>query len=311
MLRRLQPHSIAQKRVLFLSASAGAGHVRAAHALLAYARQAEPGIDAVHLDALDLVKPHLRKTYSRLYLSLVRRAPSLWSQLYRLTNEARPAGWPNRVRRRVEAHASQGLIREIAAQSPDVIVCAHFLPAELLSAQAAAGQLDCPVWVQVTDFDLHRMWVHPNLSGYLAPNEEVAFRMRGHGIAAESIHVTGIPIMPAFAQRHDRDVCAREIGLDPANFTLLLMGGGAGVGGLCAIAEQLLELSSTLQLIVVAGKNEAELAGLAYGRRSACRAARLSGTAGASRDRCCRCCTGVTGWSHSAIKVAATQLSFL
>ena len=236
--------------------------MRAAEALRAYACEAERGIAAVHLDALDFVKPHLRKAYSRVYLSLVRRAPSLWNQLYRLTNEARPGGWPERMRRRVEANGSQRLLRKIAALEPDVIVCTHFLPAELLSQQVAAGTLACPVWVQVTDFDLHRMWVHPNIAGYLAPCEEVAYRMRGHGIAADTIHVTGIPIMPAFARPLDRADCARELGLDPSRTTVLLMGGGAGLGGLCGIAQQLLAVSSTLQLIVVAGKNATELAAL-------------------------------------------------
>jgi processive 1,2-diacylglycerol beta-glucosyltransferase len=53
--------TMAQRKVLFLSASAGAGHVRAAQALQAYACAADPGIDAVHLDTLEFVKPHLRK----------------------------------------------------------------------------------------------------------------------------------------------------------------------------------------------------------------------------------------------------------
>lgn len=253
---------MAQRKILLLSTSAGAGHVRAAEALRAYACEADKEIEAIHLDALGFVKPHLRKVYSDLYLSLVRRAPSLWNQVYQMTNEASPGGWPEGLRRRVEASASQDLIRKVAAIAPDIVVCTHFLPAELMSQQIAAGLLDCPVWVQVTDFDLHRMWVHPHMAGYLAPNEEVAFRMRDRGIAADSIHVTGIPIMPAFSQPLVRDDCAREIGLDPANFTLLLMGGGAGLGGLSAIAQQLLELTANLQLIVMAGRNAAELAAL-------------------------------------------------
>lgn len=253
---------MAQKKILFLSASAGAGHMRAAEALRAYALEADSSIEAIHLDALAFARPHLRTVYAGAYLSLVRRAPSLWSHLYRLTNEASPGGWPERVRRRIEASASQGLIREIAAIAPDIIVCTHFLPAELLSQQIAAGRLDCPVWVQVTDFDLHRMWVHPNLTGYFAPNREVAFLMRGRGIPAEAIHVTGIPIMPSFSLPQDRAVCAYELGIDPSRFTVLLMGGGAGLGGLTAMAQQMLCVDADLQLIAMAGKNAEELAGL-------------------------------------------------
>jgi processive 1,2-diacylglycerol beta-glucosyltransferase len=123
-------------------------------------------------------------------------------------------------------------------------------------------RLDCPVWVQVTDFDLHRMWVHTHMAGYFAANDEVAFLMRAQGIDAQSIHVTGIPIMPAFAAPPDRAECAREFGLDPRRTTFLLMGGGAGLGSLDAIAERLLRLEHDFQLIVLAGKNAAALAAL-------------------------------------------------
>jgi len=100
------------------------------------------------------------------------------------------------------------------------------------------------------------------MAGYFAPNEEVAFRMRDQGIAVEAIHVTGIPIMAAFSQQLDRIVCARELGIDPRVVTLLLMGGGAGLGSLNAGAEHLLRLQGNFQLIVLAGKNLAALTAL-------------------------------------------------
>jgi processive 1,2-diacylglycerol beta-glucosyltransferase len=120
-------------------------------------------------------------------------------------------------------------------------------------------RLAVPVWVQVTDFDLHRMWVIPHMAGYFAGNEEVAFRMRAAGIEASRVHVAGIPIMRVFAQTHDRAACAHELGLDPTRRTLLLMGGGAGVGQLTEVARTLLALPGDFQLIVLAGKNAGAL----------------------------------------------------
>jgi processive 1,2-diacylglycerol beta-glucosyltransferase len=215
--------------------------------------------DAIHLDAMAFVTPRLRKVYTDLYILLIKRAPGLWRHVYRLSNEARPYGWVNRLRRWIERRDSRQLVREIAALAPDVVICTHFQPAEILSQQIAAGALACPVWVQVTDFDLHRMWIHPHIAGYFAANDEVAFRMRSQGVPPHRIHITGIPIMSAFAVPLDRGECARAIGLDPALMTFLLMGGGAGLGGLCAVAERLLAIPGNFQLIVLAGKNVAEL----------------------------------------------------
>ncbi|RJG16648.1 MGDG synthase family glycosyltransferase [Massilia cavernae] len=152
--------------------------------------------------------------------------------------------------------------REIAHSSPDLIVCTHFLPADLLSHLITVGAVRCPVWVQVTDFDLHRMWVHQHMAGYFAPNEEVAFRLRQHGVPPDRIHVTGIPIMPAFSDHIDKAGCARELGLSPNRKTILLMGGGAGFGTVTQIAEHLLRAPGDFQIIAMAGRDDAVLASL-------------------------------------------------
>jgi processive 1,2-diacylglycerol beta-glucosyltransferase len=253
--------SMGAKKILLLSVPAGAGHTRVAEAIRAYAA-GQDELEVTHLDATAFATARLRTAYTGLYLYLVRHAPGLWARLYRLTNLARPDGALHRLRRRVERHESRALVAKIAAIQPDIVVCTHFLPAELLSHEIAAGRLACALWVQVTDFDLHRMWLHPHVTGYFAPNEEVAFRMRAQGIPAQVVHVSGIPTMPAFACLPDRVACARALGLDPARMTFLLMGGGAGLGGLSRVAQVLLALPGDFQLIVLAGKNAEELAAL-------------------------------------------------
>lgn len=252
------------QKILLLSVSAGAGHMRAAEAIRCWA--SAPEVIAHHLDVMDFVTPVLRKIYTDFHISLVSRAPTLWGYLYQVTNRAPSDGWMQRARRWIERQNARRLLKEIVAFDADIIICTHFLPAEILSTLIARGELDKPVWVQVTDFDLHRMWVHPHMAGYFAGNDEVAFRMRSLGIAADAIHVTGIAIMPAFSPTFspapERSVCAREFGLNPNMTTLLLMGGGAGLGSLESIAARLLALEPHFQLIVLAGRNGAALAAL-------------------------------------------------
>jgi len=256
-----------QQKILILSVSAGAGHLRAAQAIEAYAGQdgtggSGPLATARHIDVMDFVTPAFRKLYTDFYIKLVNKAPALWGYLYHATHDAPKDGSMQRVRRAIERLNTRALMAQIAAFAPDAIVCTHFLPAELLSRALRDHQLVCPVWVQVTDFDLHRMWVLDHMQGYFAATDEVAFRMRHEGIALERIHVTGIPIMPAFAQAPDRAQCAQAFGLDPQRKTILLMGGGAGLGSLDTIAAGLLKLEGDFQLIVLAGKNAAALAKL-------------------------------------------------
>ncbi len=254
-------HGQPGRRVLVLSVSAGAGHVRAAQALVATA-EADFGASAQHLDVMDCVPHSFRTLYTETYLHLVTRYPLLWAKLYQISDRARPAAPLSRLRRLVERLNTRKLRDAIAAFAPDAIVCTHFLPAELLMHEQRRGRLHAPVFVQVTDFDLHALWVVPELAGYFAANAEVAQRMLARGLPYGRVHASGIPIMPSFAAPHARAQCARAFGLDAARPTFLLMGGGAGLGGLEDVAERLLRLHPHLQLIALAGRNAQTLAAL-------------------------------------------------
>lgn len=245
-----------RKKILLLSVSAGSGHKRAAEALLACALAGNEEAEIRHLDVMDYVTAGFRKIYTDFYIRLVNRAPLLWGYLYHASNSAQANSILEKLRRGVERLNARPLKKMLTSFQPDAIICTHFLPAEMLSYLLQKSELHCPVWVQVTDFDLHRMWVHDNMAGYFAANEEVAERMRQNGIPAQKIHVTGIPVMPGFMRQPERHICAAEYGLDPHKPTVLLMGGGAGVGDLDKLAAHLLHLDTSFQLITLAGNNK-------------------------------------------------------
>ena len=246
----LKPH-----RLLILSVSAGSGHVRAAEAICAQAALDMPLLEVRHQDLMQMVPRVFRKIYTDFYIALASRLPEAWGWLYRKTDHAPDGGWVDASRRLLQNLCTRQLMQEVDRFAPNAIVCTHFLPAELLAAAKRKGRINCPIWVQVTDFDLHRMWIHDGISGYFVANEELAFRLHAYGVPVERIAVTGIPVMPAFVTHPDRAASARQFGLDPAAATVLLMGGGAGIGGMEKLAEQLLAFDSKVQLIVMAGKN--------------------------------------------------------
>lgn len=242
-------------RILVLSVSAGAGHVRAAQSICA-AGAALPGLELTHLDVLDLVSGGFRKFYGSAYLKLVEKAPQLWAYLYDRTDHPPSSSWLESARRHVERLNTRRLDAEIAQVAPDAIVCTHFLPAELLSRRIASGQPTPPVWINVTDFDVHGLWLHPHIAGYCVATEEVAVRLAARGIPEQQIHVTGIAVMPQFGKPPTRATAAAELGLDPARPTLLMMSGGAGVGGIDRLAEQAALAFPEVQIVALAGRNE-------------------------------------------------------
>lgn len=249
-------------RVLVLSVSAGAGHVRAAQSLCAAAQADFPQLELTHLDVMEVVPSGFRKLYAESYIKLVEKAPLLWAYLYQRTDRPKSTSIFDRLRRMIERVNTRRLDEEIARLAPDVIVCTHFLPAELLSRRITHGKPTPPVWVLVTDFDIHGLWLQPHMQGYFVASDEVAARLAERGVARERIHVTGIAIMPQFSTAPARAEAAAELGIDPQRTTLLVMSGGAGVGGIENLVERIAALPGEPQVVALAGRNEGLLARL-------------------------------------------------
>ncbi len=279
---------MASRSLLILSVSAGAGHVRAAEALRARAAEAYPGMQTTHIDLMEWVPPVFRKVYAESFLYVVEKHPEIWGYLYgRSDKPPREYSKTEALRKALERLNTVRFMKLLKDLDPDHVICTHFLPAQLLSRKIRKGVFKLPVWVAVTDFDVHRLWIHERMAGYFAASEEVAYRMADKGVDPGIIQVTGIPIMPAFGASSpgtapsapssptaplDKAECARSLGLDPSRPVLALMAGGAGVGagtgggGLEATAARLLALPGDFQLVALAGRNEkllADLKGLA------------------------------------------------
>jgi len=91
-----------QQKILFLSVSAGAGHMRAAEALRLTAEANLPHVETMHLDAMDFVPSAFRKLYTDFYITLVNSYPTLWGMLYQRSSEADPDSPMQKLRRAVE-----------------------------------------------------------------------------------------------------------------------------------------------------------------------------------------------------------------
>jgi processive 1,2-diacylglycerol beta-glucosyltransferase len=254
------------KRILALSASVGAGHDRAAQALVETALEMGGGIRAEWMDALRFTSGPFRRAYAGSYLHMANRAPGLWGLLYRSTNKP-PRGATRRALRAIDRAGYRKLVEAVRRRRPDAIVCTHFLPANVVLASGIGRAV--PVHVVVTDFDAHAQWVVPGAAGYFVASDEVKAILRGFGVAEERIRVTGIPVSPLFARRRPAEKIRREVGLNGGGRpVVLVMGGGFGLDAVETAARRLSALDATL--LVVAGRNgrlRERLAGLPGGIR--------------------------------------------
>jgi processive 1,2-diacylglycerol beta-glucosyltransferase len=231
------------QRILVLSASVGAGHLRAAEAVTLALRQLAPEATVANVDVLDYTNAAFRKLYARAYLDLVNQAPYLLGYFYDLMDQPTSAEHKrDRLRVLVERLNLRALLRFLKAEPWDIVVNAHFLPAEMIAALRKREELTTPQLTVTTDFETHRLWVNQPCDHYFTATEEGAINLQHWGVPAGDITVSGIPIHPAFSQPKDRCECLASQGLEGKRPVVLQLAGGFGVG--------------PLELVVVAGRNE-------------------------------------------------------
>ncbi len=239
-------------RVLLLSATSGAGHVRAAQALeKAFLARGDCAVE--HIDALQHVSKLFQRIYDKSYISMVRRAPELMGVLYDRTDQP----WLHLRRRLALDRLNTGqMIRLLERIQPHLCVATHFLPAEIIAWLIAKRKLHARHAIVVTDYDVHAMWLCRTVDRYYLAIEEAAEYLARIGVPREKLRVTGIPIDPLFAAPLNRFEARKRLGLDADAAVILISAGGYGVGPVEQLVRDLLRLQRPWQIVAIAGKSE-------------------------------------------------------
>ncbi|MCA9407160.1 MAG: hypothetical protein KC733_00580, partial [Candidatus Omnitrophica bacterium] len=88
------------------------------------------------------------------------------------------------------------------------------------------------------------------------PSLEIKERFIKKGLPADSIKVYGIPMRTKFSVQLDRAPIAQKLGLDMNVPTILIMGGGQGLGPIKKIVKSLIKVRMNFQIIVLTGTNK-------------------------------------------------------
>ena len=240
-------------KVLILSASAGAGHLRAAEAVRKAFIELDAAREVQHIDALDYTNKLFRTMYSKAYLELVNAAPDVLGWLYDQLDKP----WRNERRRlALDKLNTRPFVKMLDQYQPDIAVCTHFLPAEIISWLKAKRRLGCRQAIVVTDLDVHAMWLCHHYEQYFVAMDETREHLAALGIPPDKITVSGIPIDPVFARPKDRRQMRIKHDLDPDRTTVLVSAGGFGVGPIEKVMSALLQLRHAAQIVAICGRSE-------------------------------------------------------
>ncbi|MGD0769551.1 MAG: glycosyltransferase [Tepidisphaeraceae bacterium] len=245
----------AKPRIAILSASVGAGHVRAAQAIESALGELLPDATIAHVDALDLTNGAFRRAYGAGYFRAVERAPRFVGWMYDFLDHPNDRGAATRTRQLFERLNFTRLTRLLTEHPWDLAICTHFLPAALLARLRRRELVQFPHAVVVTDFDVHGMWITRPCERFFVATQEAKANLAALQVEDRDIRVTGIPIDPRFNGALDRGEAIARNELAADRPIVLQLAGGFGIGSIERIHRSICQIERPLQIVVVTGRN--------------------------------------------------------
>lgn len=229
-------------KVLILSASIGSGHTKAAEAV---GQSLNCDFDIVDFTAKEISK--LNWLAKKIYLAALKFIPDLYDRIYKFMGKQQTGTLTRFLTATLMYFPFVMLLKKY---SPDVIICTHPFPEaaaslwKFLHAKSARKFLLATV---LTDYSLHEIWIYGEVDIYFVATEQMKSELAAQSRPNQEICAVGIPVGEQFGK-------IQKISSDL--MTILIMGGGLGLGSIEETLTELEKISSRLKIIVVTGQNE-------------------------------------------------------
>ncbi|KPN15344.1 diacylglycerol glucosyltransferase [Bacillus australimaris] len=238
------------KKILILTANYGNGHMQVAKTL--YDECKSQGFEHVVVSNLyQESNPIVSEVTQYLYL----KSFSIGKQFYRLFYYGVDKIYNKRKFNIYLKMGNKRLDELIQLHNPDIIIIT-FPMIVVPEYRNKTGKV-IPTFNVMTDFCLHKIWVHENIDRYYVATDYVKQKLVEIGTHPSDVKVTGIPIRPQFEADVPKSMIYKKYGLSSDKKVLLIMAGAHGVlKNVKELCEALL-LDSEVQIVVVCGKNAA------------------------------------------------------
>ncbi len=240
------------KRVLLMYISPVSGHRQGAVAIAKSLKSLDPDCEVMSINGFGYTYPLMEKIVNTAYMGVIKGAPQIWEYLY---DNPKVIKFSEKWKKSIHKSSHQKLKPLIDDFKPDVVVCTQAFPCGMVADYKKTYQLPMKVIGVLTDYAPHLYWLHEGVDYYVVPSQEAQERYVKEGIDKKRIKILGIPIRTKFAQAAGSEKIAKKLGLDLNVPTILIMGGGQGLGPMKEAVKSLVRLRRPLQLIVICGTN--------------------------------------------------------
>ena len=242
-----------KRTILIMSASIGAGHVKAAEAIRNELSARFPEDRIRMLDFMDRRISVFHWMLKKLYLFMLDFVPNLYDVFYHVAGGASGGTFARQI---AAAAMYFPMARIIRHHRPDLLICTHPFPEGAAALWKSRHREDLVLAAVLTDYSLHQIWIYRQVDIFFTATEEMRSGLLNMGFPEDSVHSCGIPIIPHDPRPGERGKIREEMGIEGDACVLLLMGGGLGLGGIENTLDELEQMDRPLTLLIVAGHNK-------------------------------------------------------
>lgn len=241
------------KRIVLMYISEISGHHNATLAIEKAIRILAPNAEVSNINAFNYTNPVAEKIVNSIYMSIIKVAPGIWDYLY---DNPKIVKRIEKAKQNINKTNSPKLKKLFERLKPDAVVCTQAFPCGMVAGFKKTYQADLPLIAVLTDYVPHSYWIYDAVDCYITPSEDVSMRLIKKGVPAQKVKPLGIPFDPKFNTALNKDSIFSKYKLSPGIPTILIMGGGQGLGPIKTIVKSLEKVNRELQEIIVTGTNK-------------------------------------------------------
>lgn len=238
--------------ILIAFSDTGGGHRAAAQSIQQMLLRQRPDAEITLVDPLARCGRWPIRSLANGYATIVERTPWLWHLAFRATNTPRRTALAHRIAWPWLRRAFTNLA---AAHAPDAIVSTH----PLLTRHLRRVYPETPLVTVVTDLVTgHVSWYDQAADVTIVPTPAARDQAIAAGVDRSTLRVLGLPVSDDFgAVPGEKAVLHVRLGWAATRPTILIAGGGEGVGPLEALCVAIDRAHLPCDIAVVAGRNSA------------------------------------------------------
>lgn len=240
-------------RVLLMYITKVSGHRQATVAIQKSLKQLNPDIEAPTVNGFGYTYPILEKVVNKAYMSVIKRTPKVWDYMY---DNPKIVKKSQSIKNFLHKTSYNKLEKLFSRHKPDVVVCTQAFPCGMVAHYKREHNLKTTIIGVLTDFSPHSFWINEGVDYYVVPSVEAKERFIKKGVPSDAIKIYGIPMRAKFSIQLNKKPIAEKLGVNLQIPTIVIMGGGQGLGPIKSTVKSLIKVKMEFQIIVLAGVNK-------------------------------------------------------